>query len=122
LHQIVFADGGAAGRHQNIGRKRARVADCRDGGFQRVVNDTEIFDVGAFCARQRGQRIAVGIDDLSRPRFAAGGHQLVAGREQRDFRAAIDRQQRMIHSGGKRQIARGQAMAFGEQDFAFAKV
>ena len=64
LDEVVVADRGAAGRDQDIGAGLAGAADAGHGGFQGVGGNAEIDDVGALMARQRPQRIAVGIDDL----------------------------------------------------------
>ena len=73
LDQIVFADRGAAGRHQNVGLERCALrriaAISLDSKI--IAHNTEIRDLGAFFAGQRRKRKAVGVDDLSRFRFGA---------------------------------------------------
>ena len=52
------------------------------------------------------------------PGCDAGRHQLVAGREHGDFRPAVYGNERMVHGGGERKVARGEPMAGGEQRIA----
>ena len=96
-------------------------ANSRDGRFELVLDQAEIDDDGAFLAGQRGERKTVGIDDLPRPGLLAGRHQFVAGREQRHFRAAMQRHERMVHASEQRQIARAQPVTRREQRVAAAK-
>src|SRR6185369_1851783 len=84
--------------------------------------DSEIDDLGALGARQRPQAVAVGIDDLAGAGGYAGHHQLVAGAEHRDFRAAVHRKLRIVHAGGERQIAIGEAASAIEQNIALAEI
>ena len=70
-------------------RQAARIADGGDGRLERVMHDAEVGHLGAFRARQRRERKAVGIDDLPRPGLGARRHQFVAGGEQRNARPAI---------------------------------
>ena len=42
VHQIVIADRGAAGRHQNVGGSSRASSNRGDGRLQRVVDDAEI--------------------------------------------------------------------------------
>ena len=65
LDQVVVADRGAAGRDEDIGAAVAGAADALRGGLDGVGGDAEIDGLGAFGARQRPQRVAVGIDDLA---------------------------------------------------------
>ena len=79
--------------------------------------------VGAFLAHQRRERKAIGIDDLSRSRLDAWRHELVAGGEQRDLGAAMDRHQRMVHR--RRRVARSRAVSRwpgSEERIAGAKI
>ena len=117
-HQIVVANRSAAGRHQNIGVKIAGAPHRVDRLIEVIGHDAEIGDGCAFGARQRGKRKTVRIDDLARTRLNTRRHELIAGGEQRDFRLPMYRQQRMVHAGSQREIARGEPMAFGEQRFA----
>ncbi|MGY2885657.1 hypothetical protein ACVIHI_002771 [Bradyrhizobium sp. USDA 4524] len=79
--------------------------------------------VSAPSARaQRSQRVAVGIDDLAGTGLRARHHQLVAGRQHRDLRAAAHRKFRIVHGGRQRQRAVGQAAAAGEQHLALTEV
>ena len=88
----------------------------------RSANDAEVRGFGAFRARQRREREGVGADDLAGPRLDAGRHQLVAGGEHGDFRPPVHGNERMVHGGGKRKIARREPMAGGEECVARCEV
>ena len=118
----MVADRGAAHGDQDIGVRLARPADALRGGGDRVGGDPEIDDLGALGARQRPQAVAVGIDDLAGAGGYARHHQFVAGAEDGDFRAAAHRKLRIVHAGGERQIAVGEAAPAREQHVALAEI
>ena len=122
LDQVVVADRGAAGRDQDIGAGVAGAADAVGGRLDRVGGNAEIDGLGALGARQRPQRIAVGIDDLAGAGRRARHHQFVAGGEHRDLRAAAHGKFRIVHAGGERQIAVGEAASRGQQHVALAEI
>ena len=68
---------------------------------------------------ERGEREAVGIDDLAGLRLGAGHDQFVAGADDGHLRTAIDLDLRIIHRGGEHQIAVVEAAAALEQHLAF---
>ena len=96
--------------------------DALCGSRDRVGGNAEIDDFGAFGPRQRPQPIAIGIDDLAGAGGRARHDQFVAGGQHCDLRAATYRNLRVVHAGGQRQIAVGQAASAGEQHIALAEI
>ena len=122
LDEVVVADRGAAGGDQDIGAAVAGPADSFRGGGDRVGGNPEIDGLGALGPRQRPQRIAVGIDDLPGAGDRARHHKFVAGGEHRDLRAAPHSQLRIVHAGGEREVAVGEAVSRRKQHIALAEV
>ena len=52
----------------------------------------------------------------------AGRHQFVAGREQRNFRPPVHRNERVIHAGGERQVTGRKPMTVGDERIAGREV
>ena len=86
--QIELADRDAGGRHQKVGRREAPAHTLGD-RLEPVGSDAEIDGLAPRLDHLRHQRIRVGVRDLGRSRLRAEIRQLVAGRENRDARAAI---------------------------------
>ena len=122
LHEIVVADGGAADGDEDVGAAFAGAPDGGDGVVEPVGDDAEIGHVGAFGARERSRAHSRWRRRSARAPVRARRHQFVAGREQRDFRAPVHRDERMIHAGGKRKVARREAVAGREQHVACREV
>ena len=66
LDEVVVADRSPARGDEDVGAAVASVADAPRGGLHGIGGDAEIDGLSPFLMGQRPQRIAIGIDDLSR--------------------------------------------------------
>ena len=86
--QIELTDRNAGGRHQDVGRREAPAYTLGD-RLELIGSDAEIGGLAPRLDDLRHQRIRVGVRNLGRSRLRAEIRELVAGRENRDTRAAI---------------------------------
>ena len=105
LHEVVVADGGAADRDEDVGRRSARALDAGDEGGHVVAGDAEIDDRAAGALDIGGDGEGVGGDDLVGADGRARQHEFVAGGKERDTRLAHDGQVRVVHRGGEGDLA-----------------
>ena len=119
-HQVALADRGAADGQEDIGGF-ARTGQRHD-ALERVLGDAQRHRFAAMGLDQRGNAKRDRRYDLIRRKLGAGGHDLVAGGEDRDFGPPPDRQFGMVHGGGEHQLARAEPGPGREQDLALGKV
>ncbi len=119
-HQVVVADRGAAGGHQQV--RAARAFGHRRQRFAVVGDDAERQRLAAAGGDEGGERQAVGADDLARRDRLARHHHLVAGGEDGDARPARHAQPRPVHRCRQADVAGGEAAALGEAELAGGEV
>ena len=78
--------------------------------------------LGAGRFRERRHAQVIGGDDLAGAGRLPRRHQLVAGREDGDARAAAHGERAVAHGGGQRDLAGPEAAAGGEQRLALAEI
>ena len=123
LHEVMVADRRAAERHQNVGLRLAGAARSPRSSAAKSSPAMPRSTTSAPALRAIGaDRQIVGGDDLVGAGLGAGRDEFVAGRQDRDARAARDRQARMVHGGGEREFGRAEAAARRQHDVAFAKI
>src|SRR5262249_25504424 len=122
LHEVMFPDRGTTRGDQDIGAPLAGTPNSSNNVLDAIAGNAEVIHIRALAACQCGEGKAVGINDLTRPRLAAGRNKFVTGPEYGDFWLTVNAEARMVHGGGKHQVALGQPASFMQQDLVVGEV
>ena len=98
-HEIVVANGSSTGGDQNVGVVALGEAGCRI--VERVAGDPEHDGFAPVGAHHRGKTRGVGGHDLAGAKWGSRRHEFVAGRQDRNRRAAADGERAVACRCGK---------------------
>ena len=90
LDEIGLADRHAAGRDDHVGCGR-RIGERALERFRHVGHHAHVEHIAVEAHQHAVDRVAVAVVDLARAELRADGPELVAGREERDAKLAVDR-------------------------------
>ena len=110
----MLADAGAAGGDEQI--DAADLVGGGGDGVQIVRRDRQHHGVAPCGGDEGGEGVGVGRDDAAGPDGVAGKGDLVAGGEDSEARAAVDREPGVVGCRREADGARGEAGAGREQD------
>ena len=116
----MLADAGAAGGDEEVDARKL-VGGGGDGGHV-VGRNREDDGFGAGFGDEGRERVGVGGDDAAGNEWFAGKRDLVAGGEDGNTGAAVDREPGVVGGGGKADCAGSQALAGVEEGVAALEV